>query len=450
MARRLNATDAYLIMQNLVKQATGETASIAEGDVSAYISAGEKVLATGMENTLEALSIVLGRTLIAVRPYKARASIVRAANFDDYKTRMRKISYYSDKALPTGAWNTDVFTKNLETGRTNDEGPDNDGGTKDATKSMWEQHPVIPLEMNFAGFDTWDEAITIYKKQLRIAFRDPQEMANYVNGQMIAKSNDIEMEKEAYDTMTLCGYLAALFDANKVLSNGMAVNMTAEYNNFYGTSYTTTELLTVYLSSFTKFYVSFVKTMVDDFERNTLKRHWSPAKTVNGASVYLPRHTPKSAIKMVMYDPFWKKVQAMVMPEIFNDQYLKLENFESVTYWQSNTPGNQAKIDIDPALPDITGTHSGEQYKGDRVQLYYVLGAIFDKDACMTNHALDDADATPMEGRKKYYNLWWNFLKQATVDLTEQGCLLYMADTSSGAKATSVDPSILDGSITFQ
>ena len=450
MARRLNATDAYLIMQNLVKQATGETASIAEGDVSAYISAGEKVLATGMENTLEALSIVLGRTLIAVRPYKARASIVRAANFDDYKTRMRKISYYSDKALPTGAWNTDVFTKNLETGRTNDEGPDNDGGTKDATKSMWEQHPVIPLEMNFAGFDTWDEAITIYKKQLRIAFRDPQEMANYVNGQMIAKSNDIEMEKEAYDTMTLCGYLAALFDANKVLSNGMAVNMTAEYNNFYGTSYTTTELLTVYLSSFTKFYVSFVKTMVDDFERNTLKRHWSPAKTVNGASVYLPRHTPKSAIKMVMYDPFWKKVQAMVMPEIFNDQYLKLENFESVTYWQSNTPGNQAKIDIDPALPDITGTHSGEQYKGDRVQLYYVLGAIFDKDACMTNHALDDADATPMEARKKFYNMWWNFLKQSTVDLTEQGVLLYMADNASGSKATAVDPSILDGSITFQ
>ena len=62
-------------------------------------------------------------------------------------------------------------------------------------------------------------------------------MANYVNGQMIAKSNDIEMQKEAYDTMTLCGYLAALFDANKVLDNGMAVNLTAEYNNFYGTSY---------------------------------------------------------------------------------------------------------------------------------------------------------------------------------------------------------------------
>lgn len=450
MARRLNATDAYLIMQNLVKQATGETITIAEGDVSAYISAGEKVLATGFENTLEALSIVLGRTLIAVRPYRARASIIRAANFDEYKTRMRKISYYSDKALPTGAWNTQVYTKNLERGRDNTEGPENGGGTYDATKSMWEQHPVIPLEMNFAGFDTWDEAITIYKKQLRIAFRDPAEMAKYVNGQMIAKGNDIEMEKEAYDTMTLCGYLAALFDAEATLHKGMAVNMTAEFNNFYDTEYTTSELLTTHLKEFTGFFVAFVKTMVDDFARNTLKRHWSPEKQVNGVDLYLPRHTSRDNIKMVMYDPFWKKVEATVFPEVFNDNYLTFDNFESVTYWQSNTPGNQAKIDISPALPDITGTHSGQQYKGNRVQLYYVLGAIFDKDACMTNHALDDADASPMEARKKYYNLWWNFVKQATVDLTEQGCLLYMADNASGSKATVVDPAILDGSITFQ
>ena len=450
MARRLNATDAYAIMENLVKQATGETTTIAEGDVSAYISAGEKVLASGMENTLEALSIVLGRTIIAIRPYKARGSIVRAASLDEYKTRMRKISYYSDKQLPTGAWNTQVYTKNLGPGLDNTDGPDNQSGGKDATKSMWEQHPVIPLEMNFGGFDTWDEGITIYKKQLRIAMRDPQEMANYLNGQMISKSNDIEMEKEAYDTMTLCGYMGALFAADAQLHNGMAYNLTAEFNNYFGTSYTTIQLQTTYLEDFTSFFVSFVQTLVDDFARNTLKRHWSPAKSVNGKNYYLTRHTSKDNIKLAMYDPFWKKVEATVYPKVFNEQYLKIENFESYTYWQSNTPGNQAKLDIKPALPDIPGTHSGQQYAGSRVQLYYVLGVIFDKDACMTNHALDDADSTPMEGRKKYYNIWWNFLKQATTDLTEQGCLLYMADNASGGKGTVVDPAILDGKITFQ
>lgn len=450
MARRLNATDAYAIMNALVEQATGQQSSIQTGDLSAYISAGEKVLASGLENTLEALSIVLGRTVIAVRPYKARASVVRAASFDEYKTRMRKISYYSDKALATGAWNTQVYTKNLGPGRDNTDGPDNAGGTKDATKSMWEQHPVIPLEMNFGGFDTWDDGITIYKKQLRIALRDPQEMANYLNGQMISKGNDIEMQKEAYDTMGFIGYMGALFAAEKVLHTGMAVNMTAEFNNYYGTSYTTTQLLTTYLKEFTGFFVSFVKTMVDDFERNTLKRHWSPPKQVNGVDYVLLRHTDRRNIKLAMYDPFWKKVEATVMPEIFNDRYLTFDNFERMTYWQSNAPGEQAKLDLYPALPDITGTHSGQQYKGDKVTLYYVLGCIFDKDACMTNHALDDSDATPLEARKKYYSIWWNFLKQSTIDLTEQGCLLYMADNSSGTKATVVDPSILDGKVTFQ
>lgn len=450
MARRLNATDAYLIMTNLVKQATGEEVELQTNDLSAYIAAGEKVMSTGFENTLEALSIVLGRTIIAVRPYKARATIIRQDNLDLYKTRMRKISYYSDKPLPTGAWNTDIFPKNLGRGRSNGQGEQESGEYK-ATKSQWEQHPVIPVEMNFSGFSTWDDAITIYKKQLRIAMRDPQEMANYLNGQMISKTNDIETEKEAFDTLNLTGYMMALFAANKVLNNGMAVNLTAEFNNYYGTTYTSQQLRTTYLKQFTGFYVAFVKTMVEDFARLTAKRHWTIPKTFDDSTVHgVLRTTPRDRIKMAMYDPFWKKVEATVFPEIFNDQYLTFDNFESFTYWQTDAPGLQAKLSGYTSLPDITGTHSGQQYKSDKVEIDYVLGVIFDEDACMTNHALDDADATPMEARKKYYNLWWNFVKNATVDISEQGVLLYMADNANGGKATVVDPSILDGSVTFQ
>lgn len=450
MARRLNATDAYMIMRNLVKQATGEETELQDNDLSAYISAGEKVMSTGFENTLEALSIVLGRTIIAVRPYKARASLIRQDDLDLYKTRMRKISYYSDKALPTGAWNTQVYSKNLERGRSNGQGEQNQGGTYDATKSMWEQHPVIPLEMNFSGFDTWDDGITIYKNQLKIALRDPNEMAKYLNGQMISKTNDMELQKEAFDTLSLTGYMMSLFAADKVLNNGMAVNMTAEFNNYYGTNHTSEMLRTVYLKEFTGFLVAFVKTMVEDFARLSAKRHWTVPKVVGSDTLYILRSTARQHIKMAMYDPFWKKVEATVFPEVFNDQYLTYDNFESFTYWQTDAPGLQAKLSGYTALPDITGTHSGAQYKSDLVSIDYVLGVIFDEDACVTNHALDDADATPLEARKKYYNLWWNFLKNSTLDITEQGCLLYMADNANGGKSTVVDPSILNGKVTFQ
>lgn len=449
MARRLNATDCYLIMENLVKQATGEETSIVTGDLSAYISAGEKVMSTGFENTLEALSIVLGRTIIAVRPYKARASLIRQDNLDLYKTRMRKISYYSDKPLPAGAWNTDLYPKNLGPGRGAGQGEKEDDVYK-ATKSQWEQHPVIPLELNFSGFSTFDEAITIYKKQLKIALRDPREMAEYLNGQMMSKTNDIELEKEAFDTMNLIGYMGGLFACNKVLNNGMAVNMTAEFNNHYHTSYTSEQLRTTYLKQFNGYFTSFVKTMIDDFKRLTAKRHWTVPKQIDGKDYVILRTTPANRIKIAMYDPFWKLCEATVFPEIFNEQYLKFDNFESFTYWQSDAPGNQAKISLYPALPDITGTHDGQQYKGDKVEIDYVLGAIFDEDGCVTNYALDDADASPLEARKKFYNLWWNFVKNATVDFSEQGVLLYMADNANGGKATSVDPAILDGKVTFQ
>ena len=37
MARRLNATDAYLIMRNLVKQATGQESTLQTNDLSALV-----------------------------------------------------------------------------------------------------------------------------------------------------------------------------------------------------------------------------------------------------------------------------------------------------------------------------------------------------------------------------------------------------------------------------
>ena len=60
MARLLTVKDAYQIMNALVKEATGQESTIQTEDLSGYVSAGETVLATGKENTLKALSMVLG------------------------------------------------------------------------------------------------------------------------------------------------------------------------------------------------------------------------------------------------------------------------------------------------------------------------------------------------------------------------------------------------------
>ena len=58
MARVLTPLDGCAIMTAIVRQATGQ-ANLASVDVSNFVSAGETVLATGKENTMNALSIVL-------------------------------------------------------------------------------------------------------------------------------------------------------------------------------------------------------------------------------------------------------------------------------------------------------------------------------------------------------------------------------------------------------
>ena len=70
MANSLTPRDAHALMEAVVKQATGEAISIL--DTSTFTAVGEKLLRTGTENTLNAISTVLARTIFSVRPYKSR------------------------------------------------------------------------------------------------------------------------------------------------------------------------------------------------------------------------------------------------------------------------------------------------------------------------------------------------------------------------------------------
>ena len=75
MARLLTAKDVTGIMNLLYRQATGRD-DIANVDLSNFASVGEQVLATGKENVLNSLSIVLGRTISAIRPYDAKLEML--------------------------------------------------------------------------------------------------------------------------------------------------------------------------------------------------------------------------------------------------------------------------------------------------------------------------------------------------------------------------------------
>lgn len=419
MARTLTQKDCHALMNLLVKEATGQDATIQVVDSSTFVSAGEQVLATGTENVLNALSLVLGRTFMAVRPYNAKLALINAVNTGEYTHRMRKISFYSRDAQASGDWNTQLYT-NLADGFTN--GQNIADGSAQSTKSMWEQNQPVPLEMNFAGSSVWEDSTTIYEYQLQQAFRSEAEFGEFVGGIMTERGNDIESQKEAFNRMTLLNFMAGTVDMNQA---GTLVNLTSAFNTEFGTNYTSAQLRTTYLEQFTKFLVAKIKIDSDMLTNRSKKAHWSPAKTIGDVPYTLLRHTPKDRQRLLLFNPLLVKTQAYVFPSLFNEQYLKMENYEGVMYWQNEN--DPSAIKVTPAIPNVSTPASG-QTAGDTVSLDYVVGMLYDVDALMVDYQLERSATSPLEARKGYRNLWWSFAKNAINDHTENHILYYMAD----------------------
>lgn len=422
MARALTPQDCHVIVNLIAKEISGQDATITQVDSSNFVSVGETILASSKENVYGALSAVLGRTLVAVRPYKAPLWIINAENTGVYSHRMRKISFYDKGALASGDFNTQLYT-NLADGFDNGENPSS--GTPQSTTSMWEQNQTVPCEINFGGSSVMEFCITWYEDQVKNAFRSESDFALFWGGAMTEYANQVEQRKEAFNRMTLLNFIGGIYDQQ---ANGTeAVNLTTAFNTYYNISpaYTTQELLTTHLKEFLAFFVSTFKMYSKRMENRSAKYHITPPKTDSQSNnMYILRHTPRDRQRVLLYEPLFMQAEAQVLPEIFNDQYLDIDRqYEGVMFWQNEK--EPPKVSVIPAVPNFT---TGQQTAGSAVALNYVVGLLYDEDAVMTDYQLEATNVTPLEARKRYRNTWLSIARNSIVDLTENAVLFYMAD----------------------
>ena len=423
MPRRLNVTDGYAIINAMSAEMLGSNATIQAIDESSFASVGESLLNSGIEEVINTLSLVCSRDLIAIRPYAAKFRLINALDSGMFSNRIRKISYYAKNAVPTGASNTDLYPENLGMGFDNGV---HQGGTPPVDKSvesMWLQSTPVVWQSWFGGAIEWQYPYTLYENALKAAFRSGQEWADFLNGFLVSVANDIGTEKEAFSRLVVLNLIAGVADLTASMPKSFR-NLTSEFNTKFGTTYTTAQLKTTYLSEFLAFFVATVKTDSDMLENRSTLYHWSPAKTVGGVSYVLPRQTKKADQRMMMISKFWNDAEALVLPQIFNPQYLSLDNFEKIDYWQNiNDP---MAISVTPAIPDVLSP--GAQTTGAAVSLSNVLGIIYDRDAMMVDFHLEDVTSTPVEARKHYRTIWNTINKNPLNDFTENVIVYYMAD----------------------
>ena len=437
--------DGYALMTLVVKELTGQDIGNIV-DTRGFINAGSLIADYTTDEIFNAIGIVYGRLRIAVRSYNAKLWLINAIDNDMYSNRMRKVSVYSSFPLPSGHFNTDIYT-NLAAGY----GADASGESPAGTKDQFEQHPMYPLEMNFAGSATWQDALTRYVDQIKICFRDENEWLDFWNGIAQQKNNDIEMQKEAYNRMALLGrigYALAIGDASSAINGAMTrVNLTKAYNDYFNTNYTSAQLRTTYLKSFCEFLSVTIKDYSDMLTRPSVYFHAAPVYTDSQSVDHvILRHSPKDKQRLMLFGPFWNRAKSMVMPELFNPEYIDMTNFESVDFWSANSTDvdTRALVNVKVTVPGwleslITSgsTTVDTAYTAEDI---YCLGCLFDVDSVMTSYQLETVEPA-REARKGYITDWYTFARNAISDPTENFIVFTMedpatADDGNGAKTT--------------
>ena len=397
MANLLTPVDVYSLMNAVVSQATGRT-DLAVVDTTTFASVGEIVLRTGTENTLNAISTVIGKTIFSVRPYKGKLESLRVAQ-QRWGGQVRKIINLYDEAEKSDDWNTDVNQNALA-----------DGGSVD----MYKIRKPRAVQLNFYGTKVLQKHITRFRDQLSLAFHNEDEFIRFIDSVMVEFSNEIELLNEAESRATLLNFMAGI--SSMALTE---VDLVAEYNNEYGTQYTRAQLLSTYIESFMKFVAAEIKIYSSKLTDMSTLYH----ANLTGYNKIM-RHTPKERQKMVMYEPIFIKTQAEVYSGLFNPEYLDIGSFEGVNYWQSqSTP---TAINVKPNILDVANGASKNAEAA--VELDYVLGILFDEEACGVMPQFDYSSTTPFNSAGGYYNMYMHWRFNSYCDYTENAVLFVLGE----------------------
>lgn len=405
MANTLTPTDVYGIVNAMSAEMFGSQSSLQALDTSTFITVGEHMLRTGYTNTLDALSNVIGRTIYAVRPYNGRFQIIMKTQAE-WGGIERKISFYAKGLQPSGNFNTNLSGTQLDDGQSID-------------------HYVIkkkyPLEINFCGIKVEEYEDTTFISQLKMAFTSEQAFADFVSAKLVDIANDIETKVDAENRLMVLNAIGATYSVG---GTRQKVNLTSEFNTKFGTSYTTTQLQTTYLAEFVAFMVARIEGDMELMrERNELFHIYPARNDDSGVALTLPRHTAPEDRRLILYMPLIRDEMKQVLPALFNDSYLKLENYTGAEYWQN--PNDPMAVDI---VPNQLNVANGQSATGSRVQLANVVGLLFDKDALAVSIKHESALTTPVNARGEYYNTYYHWGYNFKFDQTENMILYYMAD----------------------
>lgn len=404
MANTLTPTDVYGIVNSMAAEMFGQNNTITAFNTSSFVTVGETMLRTGVTNTYDALSVVLSRTIYAVRRYNGKFKVIMKTPAE-WGGIERKISFYAKGENASTNYNTDIAGTQLD-----------DGSSIDP----WVINKKYPLQINFCGAKTLQYDDTSFIAAIKFAFTSEQAFSDFVSAKLVDIANDFETKEDAENRLIVLNAIGATYNVG---ATRQKVNLRTEFNTKYGTSYSVAQLMTTYLAEFVAFMIAKMKGDMELMsERNDLFHIYPARNDDSGNALILPRHTAPEDRRLILYMPLIRDVETSVFPSLFNDSYVKLSNYIGVEYWQN--PNVPMGVSVTPNQLD---TATGQSTNGSAVALDNVVGLLFDRDALVTSIKHQSTLSTGINPRGEYVNTVHHWTHNYKFDQTENMILYYMA-----------------------
>lgn len=398
---------AGAILSAIYKQATGLSVP-APLDLSGFVSTATTVLNLGLDKVHNALWNMVGRTIIAVRPYKGRFSDMEF-DADTWGIVDRKISFLSKLPGNNPAWEYPVTYDATQTV------PSGDGLSVD----MYAINKDKMVQTAYYGRQTYEYTRTRFAHQLETAFRGPDEFTRFMAGAMTSLNNDREMWWEGCRSGVLINAIAALASAEEEYPAGRVIHLLTEYNTETGLSLTnTTVRQPANFDGFCRWLYARMGDIKALMARNNTLFTMQFTSFPEGYGVL--RHTDNANLRVKMSAPFLNRMRACVISTTYNPEMLNLDGVEPVAYWQSPAAAEQVQ-----AKPTYTAWQ-GTEVTVSAVTVNNIVGIMYDRDFCGCTKIRSDAYTTPFNTRGKYWNDTYSDEVKTRIDMTEKAVLLLL------------------------
>lgn len=364
----------YDIVNSVNKQTMGLT-DLTVVDEQGLISLGQTVLTTnGLADTwLNSLAQRIGRTIISFREYKSK---------------------YSDMVLDSMQWGNIVQKIKVSMPEATEDESYNlvEGQSVDMYKVA---NPKVTQSF-FTSETPYQFYVTVKRTQLKEAFTSETSMHSFIGAIYGEVQNAIELSLESLARNCINNFIGERINATK------EINLLAMYNN--ETNKTLTVNTCLHDKEFLAFCVSRIN-LYSKYMENMSTEYNDGSQT---------RHTPKSLQHLRVLEDFESRLETVVQYQAFRDNYVKLNNYHTTSFWQSIKKPSVINVKISSAGTAVN--HSG------------ILAVLYDRDALGLYKKDSWSSTTPFNSAGGYYNTYYHHKELYFNDLSENFVVFVIAE----------------------